>query len=441
MVKVCVDGFNLALPRGTGIATYGRNLLTTLQRLGHSPQVLFGPAGPVGKDNLINTISISDPPIAKGRYSKATRWAKTVGSRLGRTPQLVAANDDVIWNETSNPRPSGTALWASQQLYHYALRSHRMYRAFTPVRFSGEDQPSVMHWTCPLPLWSPKRVNIYTFHDLIPLTFPSATSEDRTLYLSLCKEVARRADHIFSVSETTRQSAIRVLGIDENKITTTYQSVALPPSALEMSDKETGDYIGSVFDLDWKGYFLFYGAIEPKKNLTRIIEAYLSSGVSSKLIIVGGRSWLDSGEGQMISNVIEGENIKRKGRIIKFDYMSADMLTKLVRGAKATLFPSLYEGFGLPVLESMLLGTAVITSTAGSLPEVAGDAALIVDPYDVDAISRAIAEIDADDDLRRLWEIRGLSRARMFSPDIHASKVSQIYKRLGISMPGLSAEP
>lgn len=432
VAKVCIDAFNLALPRGTGIATYGRNLISTLNTLGHETHVLYGPSGPIGTDDLINTISISDPPTPRKRTSKIARWARTIGAPLGRKARLVLRNEDVVWNEAANPAPGAAALWASQQLFHYAIRAHRMYGVFTPVRFSGDHQPDVVHWTCPLPLWAPGKINICTLHDLIPLTLPGSTSEDRELYLRLCRGVVDRSDHIFAVSEMTRQSAIRLLGVDEDRITTTYQSVTAPAKAWSQSDEATADYIASVFDLGWKDYFLYFGAIEPKKNVGRILEAYLSSGVASKLIIVSGKSWLDAGEAQVISNVVESENYLRRGRIEKFDYMSVDALTQLIRGAKATLFPSLYEGFGLPVLESMMLGTAVITSTAGSLPEIAGDAAMVVDPYDVDAIARAIRTLDEDDDRRRFLEVRGRERGQVFSPEAHAAKVDLIYRKLGL---------
>jgi len=100
----------------------------------------------------------------------------------------------------------------------------------------------------------------------------------------------------------------------------------------------------------------------------------------------------------------------------------------LIRGARATLFPSLYEGFGLPVLESMLLGTPVLTSTEGSLPEVAGDAALLVDPYDVDAIRQGILTLDADEDLRSELSARGREQAEKFSPERYQARLEEAYR-------------
>jgi glycosyltransferase involved in cell wall biosynthesis len=108
--------------------------------------------------------------------------------------------------------------------------------------------------------------------------------------------------------------------------------------------------------------------------------------------------------------------------------MPLRLLVSLIRGARATLFPSLYEGFGLPVLESMLLGTPVLTSTAGSLPEVAGDAALVVDPYDVDAIRDGIRTLDADEALRDDLSARGRQQAAKFSPERYQERLADAYR-------------
>ena len=109
------------------------------------------------------------------------------------------------------------------------------------------------------------------------------------------------------------------------------------------------------------------------------------------------------------------------------------MLISLIRGAKATLFPSLYEGFGLPVLESMALSTAVLTSTGGALPEVAGEAAVVVDPYDVQAITRGIQSLDADEGLRAHYEAQGVAQASAFSPEAYKERLRALYDKVGLS--------
>jgi glycosyltransferase involved in cell wall biosynthesis len=432
MTSICVDGFNLAIPKGSGIATYGRNLIEGLNGLGMETAVLYGPQSPVTRDRLLDTIALTDAPQPKGRPEKLKRWARTIGARFGQLARPVTPSSDVIWSQSGSGKPDVARLWAAHKLYDYAYRSQRAYGRFTPVRFNGAPRPDAVHWTCPMPLRAPGVVNLVTFHDLIPLKLPHTTGEDKQSYFAMCKEVASRADHMLAVSETTRQDVIQLLGVPEDRITTTYQSVSLAEDVAAETDDHTARYIENVFDLGWKDYFLYYGAIEPKKNVGRLVEAYLASGVDIPLVIVGGRSWLDGGEAVLIGSVVDGENKLRKGRIRKYDFLSAGMLTRLIRGARATLFPSLYEGFGLPVLESMLLGTAVLSSTAGSIPEVAGDAALLVDPYDIDAIKHAIIALAADDGLCDALVAKGRLRAPAFSPERHRERLKAVYAAQGL---------
>src|SRR5262249_31369801 len=149
-------------------------------------------------------------------------------------------------------------------------------------------------------------------------------------------------------------------------------------------------------------YLLFYGALEPKKNVARLIDAYQLSAVDIPLVITGAGGWGNEGERRLIEGLQGGEKAEEtaKRRLYPLEYVSIQMLVTLIRGARAVLFPSLYEGFGLPVLEAMLLGTPVVTSRTSSIPEIAGEAALYVNPYETDEIARAIKTIVNDGDLR-----------------------------------------
>ena len=150
------------------------------------------------------------------------------------------------------------------------------------------------------------------------------------------------------------------------------------------------------------------------------------------LILIGGRSWLDEGEVALL-NQIKRDGGANADRIRQYDYLSFSTLVSLIRGARAVLFPSLYEGFGLPVLEAMALSTAVLTSTGGALPEVAGDAALLVDPHDVQAIKMGISALDVDEDLRSELERRGPVQAAKFSPASYQARLLQAYSAVGVA--------
>lgn len=438
MTAICIDGFNLSLPKGTGIATYGRNLLDTARSAGMGTQILYGPSAPRSKDNVLNETALVDAPRAPTGMNfkkKMDRFLQTRASAAGREAYAITPSNEVIWPSKGGGRPSADSYWASQHLFHYANRCFNAYGKETPVTFDPNGPapiPDVMHWTATLPLHAKSVPNIYTIHDLIPLRLPHTTMDDKATYKALCDSIAKRADHIAVVSETTRQDVIRMLGVSEDRVTNTYQAVKLPTQLTSRSQEDVILELEGIFNLGWKNYFLHFGAIEPKKNLGRVVEAYLASGSKTPLVVVGGKGWLEEGELALIKQV-KADGGPSADRIRQYEYMPFSMLVSLIRGAKATLFPSLYEGFGLPVLESMALNTAVLTSTGGSLPEVAGEAAVIVDPYDVQAMTRGIRALDADEGMRHELEAKGLIQAGKFTPEAYQQRLIELYKKVGIT--------
>lgn len=244
--------------------------------------------------------------------------------------------------------------------------------------------------------------------------------------MKLHASVARRADRIVVVSENTRQDVIRLLKVDEDRVVNTYQAVSLPPELTGRTDEATAAEIEQIFGLEWKGYFLHFGAVEPKKNLGRLTEAYLSSGSTTPLVLVGAPGWLHEGETALLEQV-ERDRRPAAEQIRRYEYTSLALLISLIRGARAVLFPSLYEGFGLPVLEAMTLSTAVLTSNAGALAEVAGDAALLVDPYDAQSIASGIRALDAEPALVSSLEALGKIQAARFTPDLYRRRLAAAY--------------
>jgi glycosyltransferase involved in cell wall biosynthesis len=431
---LCIDGYNIAMTRGTGIATYGRNLLSAARGMGFDTQVLYGPPRKRSKRPLLNETALVDAERPQ-KNRRIARYIQTLTSRNGVPAWPVTPSGEVFWPTRAGGRPDASSFWAAHDLFFRANRSFSAYRKETPVDFGTEDggrRPDLMHWTATLPLHARGMPNVYTIHDLIPLRLPHTTLDDKPAYYALCRAIARRADHIAVVSETTRQDVIRMLGVPEDRVTNTYQAVDLPASLTGRPVADVTRELEGVFNLGWKDYFLHFGAIEPKKNLGRIVEAYLASGSKTPLVVVGGRAWLDEPETALLNQVIADDGPSAE-RIRRYEYLPFSMLISLIRGAKATLFPSLYEGFGLPVLESMALGTAVLTSTGGSLPEVAGEAAISVDPYDVQALTRGLQALDSDDALREDLERRGRAQAARFSVEAYKGRLAELYARVGLS--------
>ena len=260
----------------------------------------------------------------------------------------------------------------------------------------------------------------------MPLRLPFATLDNKRQTFRLLKKIADKADHIVTVSEHSKRDIVALLGVREDRVTNTYQAIDIPEEYLARPEAAIANHLAGLFGLDLHGYLLFYGALEPKKNVGRLVEAYLASGVSVPLVVVLGAGWQNAAETRLLAE--QRENGRRQIR--RFDYLDFSTLAALIRGARAVIFPSLYEGFGLPILEAMALGAPVVASREAALPEIAGDAALLVDPYDRDAIRRAITTIVADADLRAELSRRGRQQAALFSQARYRERVAALYAAL-----------
>lgn len=433
--RVLLEGHNLVLPSGTGIATYARQLTERLRHLGYDTEVLVGTARALDpKDPVLSEIGLFDA-VRKPNLGQviAAEWRRLAVSpfaakpvRIGRTGAVLGAGAEQLG--------AFSATYALPHLIDHERWHFRRYGR--RLRLRMDDPPILFHTTRPAPLVIPGAVNVYTIHDLVPLRLPYTTADDKRFHLGMIRDLCRHADHIVTVSEFSRQDIIRFTGIDESRITNTYQAVTLPEHLLARPASEVARDLEALFGLDYGGYFLFVGALEPKKNLSRIIDAYAASGVQRPLIVAGGLGWMYETDlekiesEQFLTYEMTGNRIRPRRSVRRLSYLPFDHLVSLLRGARALLFPSLYEGFGLPVLEAMTAGTPVMTSNISSLPEIAADAALLVDPYDVDAMARAIRRLDADEDQCADLAARGLARAREFSPERYEARLDRLYRHL-----------
>ncbi len=423
-LRVAIDGFNLALDKGTGVATYGRNLSHVLKQMGAGVDVLYGSAIKAKHDDLLKEVMFFDAPPSPGhRILKTLRMFRALGVGNRHQAFEVPVRGAVITDGFASRLPRYDRLWNVNRLFDRAQLKFDLFRSIQRVRLP--QRPDVMHWTYPLPVRLEGVPNIYTLHDLVPLRLPYTTLDRKASYLALMQWIARTADHIVTVSEASRRDIIELLGVPEDRVTNTYQSVHVPRALLERSDGQVADVVGGTFGLEPRGYFLFYGSIEPKKNIGRIVEAFMSAGVGSQLVIVGARAWKSADETRLLDALPSGH-----GRVRRIEYLPFPMLVQLIRGARAVVFPSLYEGFGLPVLEAMMLGTPVLATSTSSVPEVAGDAALLVDPYQVDQIAAAMRRLDEDDDLCFTLAARGRAQAAKFSEAVYAERLRALYARV-----------
>ena len=429
-MKIMVDGFNLSLTQGTGVATYARNLTYNLKALGHEVHVLYGVGPSPNESAIMREISFYDDAIPEGRLASFIKPFREVWGLIpwpALSSYEIPVSGLVISREFAPRMPSFDKLWNVPNLFE---RAHRAFYYFGRSLSVQPNSPvQIMHWTYPLPVRVRGAKNIYTLHDLVPLRLPNTTLDNKLVYLKLIKAIAREADHIVTVSENSKRDIVTLLEIPESKVTNTYQAVDIPSSYLGGSIEELKAELLGSFRLKYKNYLLFYGAIEPKKNVGRIIEGYLASNIDKPLVIAGASAWKSDQELRLLTG-LRGENLQRRGRIIRIPYLSFAQLVNLIRGALTVVFPSLYEGFGLPILESMVCGTPVITSNFGSMKEIAGDAALLVDPYNTREIKDAIKAIVSNTSLQSEKSMLGNKVAACYSSERYRDRLENLYEQL-----------
>jgi glycosyltransferase involved in cell wall biosynthesis len=430
-MRVMIDGYNLALPHGTGVATYGYQLANAAADMGVEVSGLYGlrvPFYPKLRDVMfyeaLGGLHETRTP-KRGTFG----WYREVTLMLrGRRSRQIANDGRVIDSQFAHRLPAFESIHTAPDIFDLAGRNFARIGLFSNV-YTPQRQ-DVMHWTYPFPVRLVGAANIYTMHDMVPLRLPYASADRKRYYYKLMRAVTRNADRIVTVSEASRNDIIRFFPAAEPKIVNTYQAVRVPPQVLEEPEADLAAAIGSIFNLPYKGYFLFFGAIEPKKNVNRLIEAYLSLATKTPLVIVGRRVWGSDDELRLLQRD-EVQPLKAVFKNIRrIDYLPRSLLLRLVRGAKAVTFPSLYEGFGLPVLEAMSLGTPVLTANVSSLPEVGGDAALYVEPYNSRSIMAGLAALDSDAALRDRLAAAGRVQAEKFSVARYQERLTRLYEDL-----------
>ncbi|WP_164868000.1 glycosyltransferase family 4 protein [Rhodovarius crocodyli] len=408
-----IDGHNLALSQGTGIATYARGMAAALDGLGASHGIVGG----------------ADPgrSTRPGRVGGALRLVRRLALRGGIAWRggLPLRQDTPDCPMPAGLPPGGASFTARDcfGLAHLGLRAGGGMLELLP---EGRP-PAVMHWTYPTALHLKGAPNLYSVLDLIPLLMPETVLMDIPLHRRLLGLIAARADHIVTISEWSRRDIIRELGVAEDRVTNTWLAVDPDPEALAMPPDRIAALLGR-HGLSSQGYFLFFAAIEPRKNLRRLIEAHLASGVAAPLIVVGKKAWLWERELEALA----GRENSPDGRVRLLGHLPRAELMALVRGARAACFPSLYEGFGLPALEAMALGTPVLTSTASCMPEVVADAAMCVDPLSVQAMAEALRALDQGAELRARLAAAGPGRAAFFSAAAYRERLGMLLGRLGL---------
>jgi len=359
----------------------------------------------------VNAAIIGQQPTGLGFYAlHVISGLASLGERLvvyTSRPELIASPRIRVEEVSAAIRPELGARGHINRLLwvQTGLRAH--------VR---RARPRVLLNLMPEGLLAPGLPQVTTLHDLLPLLYPSAYPRQQYYFRYYVPAVLRASRAVIVSSESTRRDLLRFYNVPPEKL-----HVVLPGY-----DPEQFGPVQPVPPPDGEPYLLYIGNVMPHKNLVRLVEAFalVARQLPARLVM---RGW---GRDRQVK--ILGERIRALGLERRIDwqpYAPDDELLTLYRGARALVLPSLHEGFGLTALESMACGTPVVASGVSSIPEVVGDAAVLVDPLDPESIASGLCRVLTDDRLCKDLRERGLERAGHFSWEATARGVQQVAAR------------
>ncbi|MBK5273823.1 MAG: glycosyltransferase family 4 protein [Desulfuromonadales bacterium] len=261
--------------------------------------------------------------------------------------------------------------------------------------------------------------NVITVTDVSPLLHPETHGRGQVMYhRHILPQVLKRADAIVTISHSSKKDIVSCCRVAEEKVHVIHLGVDgrfVPNAAGENAFARTLP----------ERYILNIGTLEARKNLPRLLEAYAiarGKGLPHKLLIGGARGWQLSD----LAGIVE--KYKLENDVVFLGFVEDADLPALYSGAEFFVYPSIYEGFGMPILEAMACGTPVITSNCSSMPEVAGDAALLVDPLDVNDLAARMLELAGSGELRRSLREKGVERTALFSWEKTARETLAVYE-------------
>jgi glycosyltransferase involved in cell wall biosynthesis len=300
---------------------------------------------------------------------------------------------------------------------------HRLERWTLPIDLLARPPlPILLHSIDHVaPAWGPWR-SVVTLHDLAFLLYPETHTAASRAYYAAAGESARRAQRVIAVSQRTASDAVRLLGVDPARVRVVHEAAS--PAFFPRSADELAPIAARLgFDAA-RRFLLFVGTLEPRKNVPLLLDAFsiVRRQLDVQLVLVGARGWLDAPIVSAHARSGVGDAARFVGWVDEAD------LAVLYSHAGAMVLPSLYEGFGLPVLEAMACGAPVICSNAGPLPEVAGDAGVMLPPSDPAAWANAVVSVLASPARREELRARGFARAAAFSWKRTAEATRDVYR-------------
>lgn len=371
----------------------------------------------------MNGVALLGPLTGIGQYT--VQLARALQEQADIDLQMFYA---VLFSKNLSPPPAPASVGLARRIVRRAMpKSYSVSRAVQqhffaqrgkPHRFDLYHEPNFLAYRFNGP-------SVITVHDLSWLRYPEMHPAERVRAMNRYFEPGlRRAAMLITDAESVRLEVIARFGIPAERI------VAIPlgfDAAFRPHTPEDTQAVLAARDLRHGRYFLSVGTLEPRKNVQATVRAYaaLPAAVRERhpLVLAGMRGWRTSAMERMLEPLVAGGQVRMLG------YLDRTELAALTAGALAMVYPSIYEGFGLPVLEAMACGVPVITSNVSSLPEVVGDTGVLIDPMDVDGLSEAMRQMAEDARLRADLGARALARAGQFSWQRCAAATTEVYRR------------
>lgn len=356
-------------------------------------------------------------PTGIGRYTAGLAGALDRSDfpfdfNLYTSPQNLPESEPAYWSsEVHQPT-------APRKPLHFAWHTVR----WPNIECLVNNSPDIYHLMLPHP-FATSKPTVTTVHDITPIQFPDCYSRaHRWSFRSALEQRLRESDHIITISESTRADIVERYDVPLADISVVYYGIE------DHFHAHTGRPDMNTlarYGLDDSRYVLFVGTINPRKNLPLLANAFdvVSEDYPDlELVIVGG-------EGYRSNMILEAiTSIESSDRVVFPGYVETEDIPEVMAGATAFVMPSLYEGFGIPVLESMACGTPVLATNVSSLPEVVGNAGILVDPNDPMDLATELSALLEDNDRRRRYEALGRERAGQFTWERAASETVAVYE-------------
>lgn len=341
--------------------------------------------------------------------------------------ELIRLGSGITYRLYFRDRPSAELGLDGHQVEHRLIRRRRLW---THVGLSWEttaDPPDLLFVPAHVVPIVRRCPTVVTIHDVGYLDYPQAYTRQRWWYLHLSTLFSSRAARlIIADSHATKADLVKRYGVRSEKVRVVH--LACDETFVPMDAAEARETARKRHGISGD-YFLYLGTLQPRKNVPRLLKAFADfkaqTGSEHRLVLVGRKGWLY----ESIFSAVRELGIERDATFV--GYLPDGDLPALLNGAVALVFPSLHEGFGLPALQAMACGTPVIASNVSSLPEVVGEAGLLVDPHDTDALARAMTRVASDEGLRSELRRRGLARAKLFSWKKCAAETLQVLVEAG----------